>query len=323
MDKVSIIIPIHNSATFLEECISSVEQQTYSEIEVILIDDHSTDASSTICDSYVKKNNKFRYYKLEEGRGVSAARNMGLEKASGKYVMFIDSDDSLYVDSCENLIRSVGDFDLVIASYRSFGAALLEQRAINSDFFFQSVQYYLEKWLIQSVWAKLFKKEIIDRYQIKFKEGMIYGEDTLFLYEYINKTKNVKSIDVFTYKYRILNVSLSHRFIIEKFETDCLLCQKLLGICENNLRESGLDEIVNFWVVNCLPLYLIEACKNLEYFVFKQKLLEIRKYELVKRAFKLKLRTKKVKRQVVKLFANVHPFFLYYIGKPFLRMIKH
>ena len=126
MPTVSIIVPVYNSKEFLPECLSSILCQHYSDIEVLLIDDGSTDGSGQLCDNYSAEDKRIRAIHKKNG-GVSSARNIGLEKATGEWVMFLDSDDLLTEDAIENLMRDVNDdIDMSYGGLRKF----------NEDIFF-------------------------------------------------------------------------------------------------------------------------------------------------------------------------------------------
>ena len=113
METISLIIPIFNAEKTLQRCLDSVRQQTYSNLEVILIDDGSTDGSRNICMSFAKRDSRLRYL-YQPNAGVSAARNLGLDAATGTYVAFLDSDDWLSPDYLACLHTAMSDCDLVI-----------------------------------------------------------------------------------------------------------------------------------------------------------------------------------------------------------------
>jgi glycosyltransferase involved in cell wall biosynthesis len=112
-DLVSIIVPVYNTAYYLPKCIKSMLNQTYHNIEIILVDDGSTDKSATICDKYAKRDKRIRVIHKKNG-GVSSARNTGIENATGRYIMFVDSDDWLPLNAVESLHKAIlfndGDF---------------------------------------------------------------------------------------------------------------------------------------------------------------------------------------------------------------------
>ena len=117
MDKVSIVIPVYNCAKYLDECLNSVIKQTYNNIEVLLIDDGSTDLSGKICDAYSEKDSRFKTFHIKNG-GVSNARNTGINEATGKYITFIDADDIVSEYFIEKMVFGYkDDVGLVVCNY--------------------------------------------------------------------------------------------------------------------------------------------------------------------------------------------------------------
>ena len=106
MEKVSVIIPVYNSEKYLKSCIESIRKQTYTDLEIILVDDGSTDKSGKICDEYMKMDTRIVAIH-QENQGVSTARNNGLKAATGKYVRFIDSDDYIGADNIKNMVSAI------------------------------------------------------------------------------------------------------------------------------------------------------------------------------------------------------------------------
>ena len=106
MEKISIIVPVYNVELYLEKCIESIINQTYTNIEIILVDDGATDSSGNICDLYSKKDSRIKVIHKRNG-GLSDARNVGIEKAVGQYLMFVDSDDYIDKTMCEKLYNAL------------------------------------------------------------------------------------------------------------------------------------------------------------------------------------------------------------------------
>ena len=113
-DLISIIIPAYNVEKYISKCLESIIKQTYSNIEIILVDDGSTDKTSEICDEYEKKDDRIKVIHTEN-RGVSEARNKGLENVKGNWITFVDSDDWIEEDFCEVLLKKIKDYDADIA----------------------------------------------------------------------------------------------------------------------------------------------------------------------------------------------------------------
>lgn len=212
MPTVSIIVPVYNSKEFLPECLSSILCQHYSDIEVLLIDDGSTDGSGQLCDNYSAEDKRIRAIHKKNG-GVSSARNIGLEKATGEWVMFLDSDDLLTEDAIENLMRDVNDdIDMSYGGLRKFNEENCNIETVTSEEGVLTAEQCLDHAIRPSVsvgdWQRyivnrVFRKSIIDSYKLRFREDIYYKEDGLFLISYIVRSKkNAICIPNIVYLYR-------------------------------------------------------------------------------------------------------------------------
>lgn len=202
--KVSIIIPVYNAEGYLKKCIDSIRNQSLSEIEIILINDGSTDRSKDICDYYKDLDKRIKVIHTKN-KGVSHARNIGIQNASGKCIMFADSDDYVEKGWCQKLYNLIisESVDLVICGYNVENQrgkkiyietrVLSEKENVSSlivnDFFV----LYLKN-LLNSPCNKIFRLDIIKKYCIKYDETLSLGEDMIFNLEYINLMSNEKII---------------------------------------------------------------------------------------------------------------------------------
>ena len=189
LEKISIIVPVYNRENCIENCIESIRSQTYDNIEIIIVDDGSTDNSGKICDSYEKKDHRIHVIH-QKNQGVSAARNAGIHKATGKYIQFVDSDDTVAQTMCEKLIKRQKETnaELVICGYNLYkGNSKEEMPATDTVFnsmekFAQEFNYYVVRFLIHSPWNKLYLK---DKIKLLFNTDYSLGEDLLFNLNYI------------------------------------------------------------------------------------------------------------------------------------------
>ncbi len=204
---VSIIVPVYNIENYLKECINSLLSQTYKNIEIILINDGSTDNSGTICNSY-KKNSRIIKTINKPNNGVSSARNTGLKVAKGDYIMFVDSDDYVSENYIETFVNNIKEKSMVISSYKElfFNCTINHQiakqkevinniEAINRLFERKSFGGYL--------WNKIFIKNIIDEHDLKFDESIHMCEDQLFVIQYLQYIKEVYLLPEIPYYYRM------------------------------------------------------------------------------------------------------------------------
>lgn len=211
---VSIIIPIYNVEKYLNICLDSVVRQTYQDIEIILIDDGSTDSSSRICDIWAEKDERVTVSHIVNG-GVSNARNTGISIARGEYIAFIDSDDIVQPNYIEVLYTNMIDTqsDLSICGFDFSKEQTLKKQkkksVINTFNRFEALgQVLLGKYFAGQVWNKLFKKDILQG--ILFDKSICLYEDLLFVVEYINKCEKVVYTDLPLYTYVERKSSVCH-----------------------------------------------------------------------------------------------------------------
>lgn len=196
MPIISVIIPVYNAEDYLERCIESVLRQSFLDYEVLLIDDGSTDSSIDICNYYAKSNARICAYH-KENAGVSSARNLGLQHAKGKWIAFIDSDDWVDPFYLEHLIgHTTDDIDLVFSYATIFfndGKFLRETFPIKNISSDEIESAFVENELHghTAPWSKLYRRELIEKIELRYCEGMHIGEDAVFLYSYILHCRNL------------------------------------------------------------------------------------------------------------------------------------
>ena len=196
MTKVSIIIPVFNTQKYLHECLDSVINQTYKDVEIILVDDGSTDESGSICDDYAKKNERIKVFHISNS-GLSHARNIGIDNATGEYIVFQDSDDYIELKMTEDMILEVekNNSDLVICGHKQFFDKP-EKKPINKNF--NKKKYTNRKDFLNdfykyfpitsnSAWGKLYKAKLIKENELKFIKGLSLIEDLMFNSKYYRK----------------------------------------------------------------------------------------------------------------------------------------
>ena len=211
--QVSVIIPVYNCEKYMGKCVDSVLNQSYQNTEIVLIDDGSRDNSWKICNQYAKDYKNVRVIH-QKNSGVSAARNTGLNNATGEYVMFVDSDDWLSPDTIRVMMNEFEqtELDLVASSisfdYEDGKAVKFEQPAISfnlqknvNDFF----QRLYSCFFFNAVYAKLYKKSILEKYDIQFDRRYSILEDSTFVLNYLQYTKHICCLSMVGYHYRQLN----------------------------------------------------------------------------------------------------------------------
>ncbi|MCK4834925.1 MAG: glycosyltransferase family 2 protein, partial [Gammaproteobacteria bacterium] len=204
--KVSVIIPVYNGERFLRQCLDSVIRQTLSPIEIILINDVSTDGTQVIIDEYQVGDDRLNVIQLEKNVGVSAARNAGLDEATGEYVIFLDADD--YWDS-DGLLQQLYDRAVYEqADFISFGFCCVDEAGEQTASYVEVPAVIdlqqRDNWQIKyNVWAKLISRELLEAHRIRFVPSLIMGEDALFSIALYCNAKKLVTVDDAAYCYRL------------------------------------------------------------------------------------------------------------------------
>lgn len=199
--QLSVIIPVYNTSIYLTKCIDSVVEQNVPNMEILLIDDGSTDDSPLICKEYANKYPQIKYYRKENG-GLSSARNYGLDKAVGNLITFVDSDDFLELDIYKRTLSVFGDSEAIafgsnttdeignISSTDFYGSSELNITSILTDLVFN---------LKTAVWNKIFRRDFIKNN--RFPEGRIHGEDLVFILSCLTSDTHFQTVPYIGYNY--------------------------------------------------------------------------------------------------------------------------
>lgn len=209
---ISIIIPCYNAEKYIKECLSSVKCQNYTDWEAICVDDGSSDNTKTILENYSKEDKRFVVIS-QKNHGVSVARNNAIARCKGEYVCFVDSDDTVEPDFLEHLAGFMkGDTDLVISDFTR------EMKPVERKEEVQALwkkkgdecagQIIVDKTFNPQLWCMMFKRSIIEEYNINFYPGCTRGEDWEFFMKYIAHTDKVVYTGYITYHYRNNEVSV-------------------------------------------------------------------------------------------------------------------
>lgn len=223
---ISIIIPVYNSATYLNQCIESIINQTYTDWECIIINDGSTDDSANICDIWSQTDSRIHVIH-QSNQGVSASRNRGLKKSKGEYIVFVDSDDWVETNYLYDMISSMVEnkTDIIVTGtnyiyknqdvkvFKPFEKEIFRLSYENTSAFIENIS------LFYGPYSKLLKADIIKKYNITFPENYSLGEDLLFNFHYLSKINNIQYLSVANYNYRILNTgSLTSKYRDNEFD---------------------------------------------------------------------------------------------------------
>lgn len=244
MVKISIILPVYNMERYLSECMESIINQTFSDFEVICIDDGSTDSSPEILKDYKDKDSRVRII-TQENMGLSCARNAGMDEAAGEYIYFIDSDDYINPNALETMVNLCErhDLDLLIFKLVNFDDKTGEENPHYSDmpflldlgdaFTYRDFDDYLFKVDV-TVSTKFFKRQlIINR---RFPEGLIF-EDNAFIFDYIFDAQRIFFLDECLYHRRVREGSI----ITLASKNHCDLIE-IYRIIEDKFKSRGIYE---------------------------------------------------------------------------------
>lgn len=265
MPKISIIVPIYNTEKYLHRCINSILLQTFTDFELILINDGSTDNSGAICNEYAEKDSRVRVFHKENG-GVTSARKLGVEEARSEWISFVDSDDELYANSMSLLYKHVtDDIDIIIShTYNDI---------ISADEFIRRTLLYN---IYTSLWGRLYRKGVVMHQMDNIPQRLTIGEDTILNIK-IGRNSRGKTLIIKedTYRYRtrpnsamntrIVKLEYEEFFILElrkalgerlsdfksEYSSACLGVLELLIICKVSVPYTRP------WIVE-----LIKTCKN-------------------------------------------------------------
>ncbi len=278
MSKISVIIPIYNVEKYLEKCLESVINQTYKDLEIICVDDCSPDNSNKIVQEYLKKDSRIKLIQREKNGGLSAARNSGLNKATGEYVYFLDSDDWIDLDYLEKMVSAMKENNVDVVLNTKIIKE--EEGKQNAQFLPNLCPEALENvslktkncvWkLVWNTWAYLWKKSALDKIDAKFPEGFI-NEDMYFQSIVLSSLDKIYVTRNSSYHYLIRKNSISDD-LKSKRSREVFNILKILNKTADYYLKKG---ILNFVNIKLFVLITIFDCDDKE-LVFE----ELRKYFL-------------------------------------------
>ena len=252
--RISIIIPVYNSEAFLGSCLSSIYHQTYPDFDCILVDDGSTDKSGEICDEWCELDSRFRVIH-QTNKGVSQARNAALAQCDTQWVTFVDSDDWLNEDYLALMVEETSkhpNVDIIISSCLThYGDNISEYCVMHNSgchkFGCQSqdvINELLVKYKIMAPWGKLYKKSIIDRYNILFPADISYGEDLIFNIAYFSCIEYFAIAQTAIYNYIVRDGSLSKK-VKDTWKTNYPQWVKLFDLLRaKNIESPIINETI-------------------------------------------------------------------------------
>lgn len=206
MEKVTVVVPVYNTANYLERCLESIRNQTYQNLEVLIINDGSTDNSEAVIKAYLTKikDKRFKYH-FKSNSGVGATRNLGIELATGKYISFIDSDDEIALDFYEKMLTKIHPDDIFVMNKAFYKVRLDQQELIEID------NNAIRLFKSPSCCLKVFNLEKIKELNIKF-ENSTMGEDLEFTAKLMINNDHFATCDEPLYYYYMRDDSVTHTY---------------------------------------------------------------------------------------------------------------
>jgi glycosyltransferase involved in cell wall biosynthesis len=289
---ISVIVPVYNTEKYLHRCIDSILAQTYTDFELLLIDDGSTDSSGAICDKYAERDSRVRVFHKENG-GASSARNLGLDNANGEWITFCDSDDWVYSSWLENYdITNNSAYDLICQGIECSKRFSISDTCNKYSFDFTGIirdgLLLLKEYnIIGYTVIKLFKRDIIYKSNLRFEEIYNFMEDEEFVLRYMSLCKTMKSVNKIGYYYNVPEWTRKYIDIYNPYSLHKSLFISCTKVCEDEWSELhqfflfGLDmvfdeEFVKYKFHNKIELMLdyrdtlgVRILKSKRFFISK------------------------------------------------------
>lgn len=313
---VSIIVPVYNAEKFLELCITSIINQSYNDIELILIDDGSTDNSGKICDEYALKDERITVFHCRN-KGVSAARNIGLDNAKGKYIIFIDSDDYVEKNYVEELVKAIESDknELAICGIKEIEnkkVKIRKKRAKLTGNFYEDYFSLIDFLCVP--FAKIFLSEIIEKNKIRFDEKLSYAEDEIFnltYYEFVKKYNFAKKT-FYIYNHRYGTLSDKNYLRKNNYFSTYLYKLSLERKIFDNINIIKKEEILGEQIIRAI----LDFSDIYNYKNFKKQLYEIKEYMYEKTEHD------NYSKKIFTLLLNKNAFIILFLATKFRKCLK-
>ena len=252
--KVSVIIPVYNAENYISKCLESILNQSYKNIEIVVINDGSTDKSEELIKAYQDKDNRIVYLS-QKNSGPSVARNNGIGHSTGEYLVFIDSDDIAERTYVELLLKKMvsSGADIVCCGYQDIS----EFGVLNhTDFDFEnnvtrgSFAEMVCKGTGGVLWGKIFKRKIITQNKLKMDKNIFMSEDLIFVLQYVFYCQSFAAIKKYLYNYNRLNeTSISSNISMKYIPNHIKVCKRLENILINlSLEKQKINQIISLRV---------------------------------------------------------------------------
>lgn len=317
--KLSVVVPVYNTEKYLQECIDSIINQTFVNMEILIVDNKSTDNSGKICDKYMEKDSRIRVIHRKEHGWVGDARNDGIEEATGEWITFVDSDDWLELNCYESVFAELNNREVDIFCE---GGCFIDysDKRICSLTAWGDFDYSEEKELnclrqnviapfskgqksLAAPWDKIYKMEFFRKNNLKYAEDILFADDVYFNFIAFGKAARVAGCKYIGYHYRQRDSS-----IVNGYKPDCpdkiyhFLQRLQAGIPENSLNERW-DDIFSHRVIYgfsfMLKCYFFHSQNKESYFVKKKEIKRWKNKEIYKKVIYSKSKYFLTKNQIV------------------------
>lgn len=261
--KISIVVPVYNVEKELPRCVESLLCQTYQEIEIILVDDGSPDSCPAMCELYADKDQRVKVIHKTNG-GLSDARNFGMEQATGEYILFVDSDDTIEVDTCERFVSCLEKekVDIVVGECKEIRSDnIVYQNHTNLD---EGLVYTAQEYMLKAisasefycpVWLNLYRKDFLVKNQLKFAKGLLH-EDMEWTPKVFLKNPSIMYMKRPFYNYIIRGGSITRSKNFDKHIQDSMMIYRewkneFSLVCDSNLRKALNGFLVKCYINTC------------------------------------------------------------------------
>lgn len=250
-NRVSVIIPIYNSENTIINCVKSLMNQTYEDIEIILVNDGSTDNSEKKCKKLLKVDNRIKYIFKKNG-GVSSARNIGIKNATSRWILFVDSDDTIDDDLVEKLMAKNNGDNLVGAKIKK----IFPSSVVSPDY---RKEYSTKEFMINITDGKIFggiAGYLFDKSSVPFfDQQTAYMEDTIFMLNYLKNIKKIEFVDSY-YNYIFSSTSITNTYDIDKIERNIKSMYYSINVINDIINSYNLNLLEK---LNLKKIYILEA----------------------------------------------------------------
>jgi glycosyltransferase involved in cell wall biosynthesis len=296
--EISVIVAVYNTEKYLSKCVNSILKQTFSNFELILVDDGSKDKSSRICDDFAKKNKRVKVIH-QNNSGQTVARQNGFLKSRGKYCLIFDSDDWLEPDALERMHKAIteNNADMVmfdgyfnyddksIVVRQQVRSGLYDKKQLKTELYptmlYSGRFYYFSVYA--AMWNKLFKRELLEKNLLNVQTDIRIGEDGLTSFSSLLDSKRVFVMDnALLYHYRDNNISITRSYYKEQIDNALSLYMAYLKLNSDHLETYDLSEQIEYYFLYNLKSIIIEE------FFYKHKKSFFKRYLYIRRILKIK-----------------------------------